>query len=74
MDKVGEALLLTRKRINTVGLAISAGTGYTKSNITVISEISELSNNLQGRAEGGFQGFQETPFGFYQELRKLFNK
>ena len=30
--------------------------------------------NRQGRAEGGFQGFQETPFGFYQVLRKLFNK
>ena len=29
---------------------------------------------MQGRAEGGFQRFQETPFGFHQVLRKSFNK
>ena len=46
MDEVGEALFLARKGVNAVGLAISAGTRYTKGNTTVINEISEISNNL----------------------------
>ena len=46
MDEVGEALFLARKGVNAVGLAISAGTRYTKSNTAVINEISEISNNL----------------------------
>lgn len=46
MDEVGEALFLARKGVNAVGLAISAGTRYTKNNTAVINEISEISNNL----------------------------
>lgn len=46
MDEVGEALFLARKGVNAVGLAISAGTRYTKGNTAVINEISEISNNL----------------------------
>ena len=46
MDEVGEALFLARKGVNAVGLAISAGTRYTKSNTTVINELSDLSSNL----------------------------
>ena len=46
MDEVGEALFLARKGVNAVGLAISAGTRYTKNNTKVIDEISDISNSL----------------------------
>ena len=46
MDEVGEALFLAREGVNAVGMAISAGTRYTKGNTAVINEISEISNNL----------------------------
>ena len=46
MDEVGEALFLARNGVNAVGLAISAGTRYTKNNTKVIDEISDLSNGL----------------------------
>ena len=46
MDEVGEAMFLARKGVNAVGLAISAGTRYTKNNTQVINEISQISNSL----------------------------
>lgn len=46
MDEVGEALFLARKGVNAVGLAINAGTRYTKNNTKVIDEISNISNSL----------------------------
>ena len=44
MDEVGEAFYLARKGVNAIGLAISAGTRYTRSNTEVINEMSEISN------------------------------
>ncbi|XP_065897538.1 uncharacterized protein [Dysidea avara] len=44
MAQVGEGIFSARKGVNAVGLAINAGSRYTKNDTTVIKEISEIKN------------------------------
>ena len=39
--------------------------------VTEATPINKLENKGQGRAEGGFQGFQETPLNFNQQVSQL---